>query len=300
MKTESCAVLKPICMLIFALWIGNVAVAQEPSAPSPLVDRVGQTGFLQLEAESFKNLSRQQKVLAHWLSMAAIALNPIVYDQNSAYGLELKHLLEQILTHAHGIDPAVLKKLTDYTKLFWANHGNHNTFTSQKFLPDFTFEELQAAAEQALKNRARLGPRTKLAKELADLRPAIFDADYQPYLTVKNPKNGEDPLAASGNNLYQGVTMSDLADFHDKYPLNSRLIKKHGKLIEQVYRAGTPDGKVPSGLYADELNRVIRYLTMALPYAEAPKKAGSAGSNPLLPDRRPRRLAAVQHRLGAR
>ena len=263
---------KPICVLIFALWIGSVVVAQEPSAPSPLVDRVGQTGFLQLEAESFKNLPRQQKVLAHWLSMAAIALNPIVYDQNSAYGLELKQLLEQILTHARGIDPVVLKRLTDYTKLFWANHGNHNTFTSQKFLPDFTYEELAAAAEQALKNRARLGPRTKLAKELADLRPAIFGADYQPYLTLKNPKNGEDPLAASGNNLYQGVTMSDLADFHDKYPLNSRLIKKDGKLIEQVYRAGTPDGKVPPGLYADELNRAIRYLTMALPYADAPKK----------------------------
>jgi len=249
-----------------------LAFAQEPSPPSPLVDRVGQTGFLQLEAESFKDLPLQQKALAHWLSMAAIAVNPIVYDQNSAYGLELKHLLEQIVTHSGGIDPAVLKKLTDYTKLFWANHGNHYSFTSQKFLPEFTYEELQAAAERALKNRARLGPKARLQKELEDLRKPIFDPDYQPYLTVKNPKNGEDPLAASGNNLYQGVTMSDLKDFHDQHALNSRLVKKDGKLIEQVYRAGTPDGKIKPGLYAAELNRAIRYLTMALPCADAVQK----------------------------
>ena len=202
------------------------------------MDRVGQTGFLQLEAESFNDLPPQQKALAFWLSMAAIAVNPIVYDQNSSYGLELKHLLEQILTHSRGIDPTVLKKITDYTKLFWANHGNHNSFTSQKFLPEFTPEELQAAALQALKNRAALGPQAKLLKELEDLRRPIFDADYQPSLTVKNPKNGEDPLTASGNNLYEGVTMADLKDFHDKYPLNSRLVKKDGKLVEQVYRAG--------------------------------------------------------------
>jgi dipeptidyl-peptidase-3 len=257
--------------LILILLAGGVLRAQEAAAPSPVVDRVGSTGFLQLEAESFKSLPPQQKQLAFWLSMAAIAVNPIAYDQNSSYGLELKHLLEQILTHSGGIDPTVLKKLTDYTKLFWANHGNHNSFTSQKFLPEFTPEEFQTAALQALKNRAALGPQVKLLKELEDLRRPIFDADYQPSLTVKNPRNGEDPLTASGNNLYEGVTMDDLKDFHDKYPLNSRLVKKDGKLVEQVYRAGGT-GKAPAGLYAEYLNRAIRYLTLALPYANAPTK----------------------------
>lgn len=139
-------------------------MAQDNSAPSPLVDRVGQTGFLQLEAESFNDLTPKQKALAFWLSMAAIAVNPIIYDQNSSYGLELKHLLEQILTHPRGIDPIVLKKVTDYTKLFWANRGNHNSFTSQKFLPEFTPEELKAAALQALRNRAAWARRLNLRR----------------------------------------------------------------------------------------------------------------------------------------
>jgi dipeptidyl-peptidase-3 len=263
--------LKRMVLLVFILLAEGTLMAQEVAAPSPLVGRVGQTGFLQLQAESFKDLTPQQKALAFWLSMAAIAVNPIVYDQNSSYGLELKHLLDQIPTHSRGIDPPVLKKITDYTKLFWANHGNHNSFTSQKFLPEFTPEELQAAALQALKNGAALGTRVKLLKGLGDLRRPIFDGDYQPSLTVKNPKNGGDPLTASGNNLYQGVTTADLKDFHDKYPLNSRLVKRNGTLVEQVYRAGAP-GKAAAGLYAEELGRAIRYLTMALPYADAPTK----------------------------
>ena len=45
--------------------------------------------------------------------------------------------------------------------------------------------------------------------------------------------------------------MADVANFHDTHPLNSRLVKtRDGKLVEEVYRAGTPDGKVPPGMYA--------------------------------------------------
>jgi dipeptidyl-peptidase III len=246
-----------------------IARAQEdPTQAETLVDRVGSTGFIQLYAPSFQDETLRNKILAYWLSMAAIAINPIIYDQNSIYGLREKHLLEEILKHPKGIDPAVLNKITDYTKLFWANHGNHNDFTSRKFVPDFTPEELKAAAEQALKNHAHLGPRSKLDQELEELQKPIFDPVFEPMLTDKNPKGGEDPLVASANNLYQDVRLGDLAGFHEKYPLNSRLVKKDGKLIEEVYRAGTPDGKIPPGLYAAELSRANRYLALAVRYAQ--------------------------------
>lgn len=262
-----------ILLCVLVVMVPRVVFGQEAtSEASPLVDRVGDTGFVQLYSNSFNGLSLQEKILAHWLSMSAIAVNPIVYDQNSHYGLQEKHLLEQVLTHPKGIDPLLLRKITDYTKLFWANRGNRNSFTSKKFLPEFRFEELQAAAEQALKNGARLGPRAKLAKDLEELRKPIFDPEFEPMLTLKNPKDGEDPLLASGNNLYMGVRTSDLADFQEKFPLNSRLVKKGGKLLEQVYRAGTPDRKIPPGLYADELSHAIRYLKLALPYATDSQK----------------------------
>ena len=245
---------------------------QPVSQQGSLVGRVRQTGFVQLQAESFKDLPSERKLLAYWLSMAAIAINPIVYDQNSVYSLREKHLLEQILTHPRGIDPGTLKKVTDYTKLFWGNRGNHNAFTSRKFLPEFTAAELKAAAERALKNGASFGTPQKLARELRELEKPIFDPDFEPMLTLKNPPNGEDPLLASANNLYQGVSLIDLKDFTEEYPLNSRLVKQNGKLVEQIYRAGTPDGKVPPGLYATELALAIRYLKTALPYAADAQK----------------------------
>ena len=203
-----------------------------------------------IEAESFKDLSLREKTLAYWLSMAAIAIHPIVFDQNSPTRLRVKRLLDGILTHPQGIDPAILKKLTDYAKLFYANRGNHNDFNSRKFLPEFTPGELRAAAEQAVKNRARIVPAGRLLKELEELHRPIFDPDFEPMLTAKNPPAGEDPLVASANNLYEGVSSADLKGFTEKFALNSRLVKRNGRLLEEIYRAGTPDHKIPPGRYA--------------------------------------------------
>src|SRR5580658_1620318 len=82
------------------------------SQTSPLADRVGSTGFLQLRAESFRTLEPRQKELAYWLVQASIAIDPIIYDQLSAYGIREKRLLEEIVSHPAGIDPAQLKNIT--------------------------------------------------------------------------------------------------------------------------------------------------------------------------------------------
>ncbi len=255
-------------MCVFCLHPAVAAPATDPqSAQSSLVARVHDTGFIQLSAESFSALTQEQKMDAYWLYRAAIAVDPIAYDQNSADGLREKHLLESILTHSNGIDPAVLKKITDYTMLFWGNHGNHNANTSVKILPDFTSAELRAAAEQASKNGAVLGSATGLARELQELDKSFFDPTFEPMLTDKNPANGADPLEASSNNFYSGVTLKDLVGFTEHYALNSRLTKQDGKLVEDVYRTGTPDGTVPPGRYARELGLAIRDLQQALRYS---------------------------------
>ena len=53
------------------------------SSPGELVDRVGNTGFVQIHAESFRALSPKEQELAYWLTQAAIAIDPIIYDQLS-------------------------------------------------------------------------------------------------------------------------------------------------------------------------------------------------------------------------
>src|ERR1700690_3260236 len=120
--------------------------ADAGKASDPVVaERVGDTAFLRLRAPSFQTLTARQQALAYWLAQASIAIDPIIYDQFSAYGLRQKRLLEEIMAHPQGINPVVRVRIADYAKLFWANRGNHNDITSQKFLPGVTFADLRRA-----------------------------------------------------------------------------------------------------------------------------------------------------------
>lgn len=240
--------------------IGDIAHAR--------VDRVGDTGFVQLQADSFRDLNGRQQALAYWLSRASIAINPIIYDQLSRFGLRQKHVLELIVAHPEGVDHAAYAKILAFTKLFWANRGNHNETTAQKFLPEFTFDELRAAGLAALHDGAAGFTTASFEKEIAELRPSLFDPNFEPMITAKNPRDGLDILQASANNFYPGVKLTDLKNFTERYPLDSQLTKINGKLVEQVYRAGTPDHRIPPGLYAGYLVKANSYLEKAAALAE--------------------------------
>jgi dipeptidyl-peptidase-3 len=248
------------------------------AADRALVDRVGSTGFVQLEAESFHSLTARQQALSYWLSQASIAIDPINYDQNSRFGLEQKWILEEILLHPQGAGADALPKITDFAKLFWANRGNHNEMIARKFTPEFTFEQLKAAARGALQRGGlrgdpyQVGPianEAALDRRLEFLRRSLFDPDFEPLITAKSPQGGRDIVESSANNFYSGVSLADLTNFHDAYPLNSRLVKNaSGKLVEEIWRAGAPDGKVPPGRYARFLSKANEYLAKARAYAE--------------------------------
>jgi len=250
-----------VCICLFA----SLAWSQTQGA---MADRVGSTGFVQLQADSFRSLTDQQKALAYWLSQASIAINPIIYDQLSRFGLREKRALEFIVGHPDGIDHAAYEKILAFTKLFWANRGNHNDTTAQKFIPEFTFDEFQAAGLAALHHGTRGYTEDKWRKETDEMKASLFDPNFEPSITVKNPPAGLDILQASANNFYFGVTLADLKNFTERYPLNSRLVKMNGRLEEQVYRAGTTDHTIPPGLYAQYLATANSYLKKAAAVAQ--------------------------------
>jgi hypothetical protein len=139
--------------LVVLLALAGLAAAQEKPAGA-LVDRVGSTGFVQVRAESFRALEPRQQILAYWLSQASIAIDPIIYDQNSRFGLRQKRILDAIAAHPDAVDQRVLPPIMSFTKLFWTNKGNHQEITAQKFLPDASFEDLRAAALAAKRKGA--------------------------------------------------------------------------------------------------------------------------------------------------
>jgi len=258
---------------------GAQTKAAAPKSQSALVDRVGDTGFVQVRAESFHTLDAKQQALAYWLTQASIAIDPIIYDQLSVYAVREKRLLEELLAHPQGVDPRALAKIADYAKLFWANRGNHNDLTAQKFIPGFTFDELKRGTLAAQKNGAfkgayadlpPLATEDALSKELDDLKASLFDPNFEAMDTAKSPSGGKDILQASSNTFYPGVSLNEMKGMKESHPLNSRVVRTSiGTLEEQIYRAGTPDGSVRPGLYATYLKRCNEYLAKAQASADA-------------------------------
>lgn len=278
MKTR--AVLIGACLLSLA---AARTFTQSPPSPlaTPLVERVADHGFVQLQSPSFGQLTPRQQALAYWLTQASIAIDPIIYDQLSSFGIRQKRVLEEVVAHPAGVASEALAKIRSYALLFWANRGNHNDYTAQKFLPAFTIDELKQAAVKAQANGAfnaadadlpALPTADAVAKEIDALRAAFMDPAFEPTVTTKNPPAGQDIIQASANTFYRGVTLADLKTFTEHYKLNSRVVKAaDGSLREEVYRAGTPDGKVPAGLYAIYLKRAIGFLEEAQAVAEPPQ-----------------------------
>ncbi|MEO8034432.1 MAG: hypothetical protein ABI837_08355, partial [Acidobacteriota bacterium] len=267
-----------LVILIQPIWARTSVPKKRPGPASGVVERIGNSAFIRVEAESFRTLSNRQKELVYWLTQASIAIDPIIYDQQSRFGLRQKYILDMIAARPAGIDPAVKKKIADYTKLFWGNKGNHQDQTAQKFLPSFAPAALEKAALRSLQNYSQQAGKKQdlpftpdeLRNELHGLRQSIFDPAFEPQLTAKSPQGGLDIIQASSNNFYApGLTLADLQKLQETHPLNSRVSKSaDGTLVEEVYRTGTPDGSIPPGRYAQYLGKAIEYLRKARPVAE--------------------------------
>jgi dipeptidyl-peptidase-3 len=237
------------------------ATQVKPDDRQFLVERVDDASVVQLYADGFDELPVQQKILIWHLSQAALAGRDIFYDQRHRYALEMRDVLESILTHAKGVDAAALKEIERYTKLFWINSGPYNNLTARKFVLELKPDALRAAARAAAKSGAKLPVKSGESVDalIARLEPMFLDPNVDPIVTNKNPPAGKDILTGSANNLYAGVSLSDLKGFSEKYPLNSRLVKQSGKLVEEPYRI--------NGRYSTQIAEIVKHLEAAIPVA---------------------------------
>ncbi|MGQ0733833.1 MAG: dipeptidyl-peptidase 3 family protein [Acidobacteriota bacterium] len=263
--------------LSLALVASSCSAGPERSAPSAsatpaastdarryLLERVDDAAVVQLYADGFDALPLREKVLVFHLYEAALAGRDIFIDQKHASALEMRAVLEQILLHPAGVDAATLGEIQRYTKLFWINNGPYNNLTARKFVLKCSPEALTAAAEASRRSGATfpLSSGETLDRLLARLQPMFFDPAVDPIVTNKSPGPGRDILEASANNLYSGVRMADLEGFTEKYGLNSRLVKRDGRLIEEVYKI--------DGRYGAQITAIVAHLEAAIPFATEP------------------------------
>ena len=111
-----------------------------------LLESVDDAAVVQLYADGFTALDLRHKILVWHLYLAAIAGRDIYYDQRYAHNLEMRAILEAILTHSAHVEPRVLAEIRRYTKLFWINNGPYNNLTARKFVLHLTRDELLDAA----------------------------------------------------------------------------------------------------------------------------------------------------------
>jgi dipeptidyl-peptidase III len=228
------------------------------------LESVDDVAVVQLYADGFTSLSLREKALVWHLYLAALAGRDIYYDQRHAHALEMRDVLEGILTHPGQLDPDVLGEIRRYTKLFWINSGPYHNVTARKFVLRLTPQVLLDAASTAASAGAVLSRRSDDSVEtlIERLAPMFLDPAVDATVTNKTPGPGRDMLATSSNNLYAGVSLWQLENFTECYGLNSRLIAGSGSLVEEVYRVG--------GRYDREIRQIVGHLRDAMPFATPP------------------------------
>lgn len=135
--------------------------------------------------------------------------------------------------------------------------------TSRKFVLKLDPGEFARAVRAAAASGATFptAPGESLDGLLNRLEPLFFDPAVAAFARTTSPPSGQDNLTASSDNLYVGVSEKDLAGFEEQFPFNSRLVKRNGTLVEEVYRI--------DGRYGPQIREIVRHLQAARPLASA-------------------------------
>ncbi len=251
--------MKKILTIAAAAAVSLSAMAQDKPIDYT-VDRFADIEVLRYDVPDFNSLSLNQKRLVYYLTEAAIWGRDILWAQNYKHNLEIRDLIENLYTNYAGDrNSEQFKAFEKYLKQVEFANGIHHHYSNDKFIPGFTqewFEEQLALLPGS-------------PKACGCVLKAMFD----PTVDAKkvNQAEGEDLIMTSAVDFYDGLTQKEVEDYYNalkdpndatpiSYGLNSRLVKKDGKVTEQIYKLG--------GLYSDAIAHIVENLTKAMAYAE--------------------------------
>lgn len=234
------------------------------------VEQFADLQILRYRVPGFEQLSLRQKQLIYYLSEAALEGRDILFDQNGKYNLQIRRLLEAVYTHFEGDRTSEpFRALEVYLKRVWFSNGIHHHYACDKFVPGFTAAYLEEVI-QSLPAEVLPLEEGETCRAMCDkLFPVIFDPAVMPKRV--NQADGEDLVQTSAANYYEGVTQQEAEAFYaaqkkadDPEPvmsgMNSRLVKKDGRIYEQVWKVG--------GMYSAAIEKIIVWLEKAETVAE--------------------------------
>ncbi len=261
--------MKSLFLLLFAACILSCTTEKtvEPQPKNTIevadfqwqTERVADLGILRYRINGFDKLSLKQKQLVYCLTQAGLSGRDIMYDQNYRYNLAIRNALDKVIGKYKGNKGAEeWKTIEDYAKRVWFSNGIHHHYSNDKFIPGFSREYFESVLSDT---------KVKLSDEILDI---IFDPIADNKKVSQDSK--KDLLLHSAGNFYgPDVSQADVEAYYDKiidnsdpkpvwHGLNSRLVKKNGKIEEEIYSA---DGK-----YGPAIKEIIKWLKEAITFAE--------------------------------
>ncbi|MDR3339424.1 MAG: dipeptidyl peptidase 3 [Candidatus Symbiothrix sp.] len=243
----------------------------EPVAFDYNVEKFADLGILRYQVTDWDSLSLNQKKLIYCLNEAAIYGRDILFDQNNRYNLAIRRTLEAIYANYQGDKTTKdYEEFVVYLKRVWFSNGIHHHYGEEKFLPGFSGAFFSNAVKSIDSSLVPTKEGQSVDDFLAEITPVIFDADI--FSKKVNQDSNVDVIVHSANNYYgDNLTQHEVEKFYadmknpnDSTPvpfgLNSRLEKKDGQLVENIYKIG--------GLYAPAIEHIVYWLEEAAQYAE--------------------------------
>lgn len=223
------------------------------------VDEFADIKIMRYRIPGWDSLTFRQKSLLYHLGEAAKYGRDILWDQNCKYNLEIRHLLEAIIEGYQGDrETEEWKKFETYAKRVFFSNGIHHHYAEDKIVPECGREYFSMLVAEA--------GNTDNGEKLLNI---IYDPDI--YAQRKYTDGDKDILSASAVNFYEDVTRREAERFYSamenpddpapvSYGLNSRLVRKDGKIKEDTYRIG--------GLYGKAIEKIVEELELASGFAE--------------------------------
>src|ERR1035437_9526374 len=235
------------------------------------VDQFDDMRVLKYRLPGFEFLTLQQKKFIYFLSQAALSGRDILWDQNFRFNLQIRKTIEAILDYYSGDKTSdEFKSFLVYAKRVFFTNGIHHHYSSDKLKPGFTVNYFATLIKGTNHQKLPLTSDQTMDQYISFLSPLIFDEKY--FGRKVEQRAGADIVAESAINLYEDVNQEEVEAFYsgkidpkDVCPvslgLNSKVTKKDGKVIEDVYRSG--------GLYGTAIDHIIMWLVKAATVSES-------------------------------
>ncbi len=226
--------------------------------------------MLRYRLNGFETLTLKQKKLVYYLSEATLWGRDITFDQFGKYNLRIRKMLEVLFVEYQGNrNSDDFYHLETYLKRIWFSNGIYHHYGCEKFEPQFSKEYLRQLIDGVDPAHLPLNDGQSVDDFCEEIFPVIFD----PTILYKrvNKTDGVDIVATSACNFYDHVTQKEAEQFYAEkkrnggshapsYGLNSRLSKRDGKIVEEVWKE--------NGMYGNTISKIIYWLEKALTVTE--------------------------------